>query len=569
MSVYQPTFSFFEVENNLWFSAIFSVFIFCYQTLQEVMNSLTTTHWKLIVVFTIIGGMWYAIQQAPVARTSQSAHLFASSRRADLSSSLGNTYGDQSERSESRESMQSDVVSALEFPQGSSAVMDNRTVVMKTYAARQPQRNSTYLPRKIVMSESVAVDGFSLRCVPHDQVIVPNIIDLPPKVAVLHACTDPATGEYVVCRGNDAKVAHIAGDVLWVTDLRRSSGPHRHTVMITEVDGELYAVDRANTNLHFYLCISWNPGYASRSSLRIVYNFLVQKWNARSIVDKRTSLPTLNTTFLDTPIFFVSETIATMPGHVMEYVLEALSQYYKAGLHKMGVPWVVPVGRRSHFYNISMQFAELLGFPVLEFEMGSAYHARSVYLPTFSWATDIRHENATGRFKEEVLWPAVMHRCAAEGVVPLKRIAFLKLINANNRDVMSSPSRAHSLSPAGLPLFLLHNITVFEMLPIYLRLFYVNHAELIVTSWGATITMTMMLLLQRPAHILVAVHRGYKYEVTRQLGGARLRFGVPFTLRNGISRTDLLGYDYSHPGFAMRLLWIDSLRQLRASHLTF
>lgn len=116
-------------------------------------------------------------------------------------------------------------------------------------------------------------------------------------------------------------------------------------------------------------CISWTPGYASRSGLSSVYKYLVQRWNARSTVDKRTGLPTLNTTFLEMPIFFVGKTIATMPGHVMEYVPVALSQYYKAGLLKQRVPW--DAGRNSTTSPCSSQSCS--GSRFSDFEMGQQH----------------------------------------------------------------------------------------------------------------------------------------------------------------------------------------------------
>lgn len=426
--------------------------------------------------------------------------------------------------------------------------------------------NTTCPSTKIVLAEIPVTEGVRHRCVPHADVRVPQAVCLPPLIVSPLACKLP-DGHYAQCRGNDAKVAHIEGEVLFMMEADPlQDWVIRQAMMVTPIDSKLYAVDRSNMELHFFLCTAWKPGLAYRMNFNLFYDRLSSAWNG--------SAP-LNATFaarrhaVGHSYYFVSDMIMSTPGHSLELVLESAAQYFRAGLHREGVAWVVPIAPRTFIHDLASQFGELLGFPVMGYLADQVYRASSMYLPTYDFADDLDHVNSTGNFKQTVLMPAAERRAASEGLTPHKKVAFLKLAGTNASATLFTAWRSHAYNESALRSLHEMGFVLLETIPYYQRVFYVNNADVILMSYGGTTTFVLNSLVpERPVKVLVAVHPGYRPEAQKATG-QQLNPGEPFTVKDRLDRRGMYGYAYAHRGFRIRFVVVERLSELKPEFFVF
>jgi hypothetical protein len=233
-------------------------------------------------------------------------------------------------------------------------------------------------------------------------------------------------------------------------------------------------------------------------------------------------------------VFFGLEGFADIAGHAMEVLVNAIGQYITDGLDKQGVPWLVPcsdewVGSRRPLVWVQF-FLELnsagLGFPVypVDYYKYLLTDRRDVvlYFDRVYFASSYLSYNMLC-FKPIIaraLWPLAAK--TALPVVGTASVAYmkhspLKSIRVANvtSDRIHTPGRAFQLTANFIGLMSQHNVTLMDNGPLLERMWAVNHAELIVTTWGSAATIASLLLL--PQSLLASLNVSHAPQRRRML----------------------------------------------------
>lgn len=331
-------------------------------------------------------------------------------------------------------------------------------------------------------------------------------------------------------------------------------------------------------------------------------------------------------------LFYALESGMTFPGHAAALLASAIGQYVSEGLDKDGVPWLVPCSSApnvpspiwTHFF---LQLNEALQFPIRPFDL----HREVATTPGDLVDDVLRFDhlvfvnfNAEWNqvcFKPVLLlklwptvlklalakdWDAPLHASLAEpapqrdeqpannesavghALLPRspKRIAFMKITGGGGS--ATSPHRSHPFSARFNALLREHDIVPIDpTTPLLERMWHVNTAELVVTTWGSAMATLTSLMMPRRTNasqgnetsqhrILVLVHPAYCHEAIMVLpttwkacpkvarAPARYFHGELSVVR-GRTPTDFIG----GPLFCAKYLMVASLRSVTSRDLTF
>lgn len=213
-----------------------------------------------------------------------------------------------------------------------------------------------------------------------------------------------------------------------------------------------------------------------------------------------------------------------------------------------------------------------------------------------------------------------------EKEAPIRRIAFLKMLKRRNKRQEAFPASADNSPERGYPYSLRFERLLLERgilplsptLPLFERMWHVNNAELIVTTWGSTLTCVMNLLFERrpmtapnntidtfshlhgnesgesravspppsagSLRILVLIHQSYCHEATvifrkplqylcsqRRLPTSLAKPLLSKVVRHQMSRKAGAVADYYHGGndFCVKYVFVHSLSFVGSRELDF
>jgi hypothetical protein len=367
-----------------------------------------------------------------------------------------------------------------------------------------------------------------------------------------------------------------------------------------------------------------------------------------------------------TDVFYAMDSLMSAPGHALELLTNGLGVYYRDGLDKRGVAWVIPCREPSsefvstvvspiYFTRFFLELNEVLELPFLlvsldEIHVGTlpSYEEtvgnRSSIGRVKPVSTALRrpdtsvsqpqgvphhHHHLRGAplrflraffapyffqgwnqfcFKQMLRdrwWPLAVRR-ALRGLntptvevnlnlsAPPAQIALLKLAAVNGyRSFSSTPAFERLLSSYRIKQL---NTT----LPLLQRMWHVNYAELLVTTWGSTFTTATGLMLPRSwllskptgiselwnatvspyappprQRILVLVHPQYCHEAYKLFRVAKKNFCMPTQRRKSrmVLRSMSVNQgaltDFSDPLFCVKFVFLHSLNDVTSSDLTF
>lgn len=285
-------------------------------------------------------------------------------------------------------------------------------------------------------------------------------------------------------------------------------------------------------------------------------------------------------------VFYALDRSVSSPGHSSDLLMFALGLYFSEGLD---VPWVVPCsdGWSSTtawaWTRFFVELNEVLKLPV--FALDIRYLTINMFgvhkLPSVRFAPYYLGWNQAclRPTVARILWPHARNTAATRDK-QLWRISFLKVLFPNNVSSMQSPQRAFLYSLRFFQMLKIANVTVVSpTLTLLERMWHVNTAELVITTWGSAMAIAASLLIpqgNRSHRLLVLIHPGYCLEASRLLrsrkkscssvaarGPSRI-FRGSMRVRDGAT-TDFDG----GPGFCAKFLVVGALRFVRASDVEF
>ncbi|CUG02646.1 Hypothetical protein, putative [Bodo saltans] len=262
---------------------------------------------------------------------------------------------------------------------------------------------------------------------------------------------------------------------------------------------------------------------------------------------------------LSAAVYYGLEGFADIAGHAMEVLFNAIGQYIADGLNETGVPWLVPcsdewVGsvRPLVWVQFFLELNAGLGFPVYPVDYNKYLNSNRrelvLFFDTVYFASSYLSRNIWC-FKSIVahaLWPLAEKRASSRMLTTHQGVAYMKrkssapshttpirslLGNSTASDRIHTPHRAFTLTSNFVSLMTQNNVTLMSNGPLLERMWHVNHAELIVSTWGSAVTIATLLLLPqsllaalnvsrppRRRRMLVYIQEMYCYEATRLLG---------------------------------------------------
>jgi hypothetical protein len=350
-----------------------------------------------------------------------------------------------------------------------------------------------------------------------------------------------------------------------------------------------------------------------------------------------------------TPVYYALEKYADVAGHALELLINGVGQYIAEGLDKRGVPWLVPCsddwrgnGARPLIWTrFFLELNEVFQFPVYPVDMGrvldidhrtvalrfATVHFATSYLawniacfkPTVldrlwphvktaamkhEWSSTLSHRleeerqrflpNSTTATANNVISTSsssshLDHRHHHYHPPQVNRIAFVKTLIHESVGSYASPDRAYLYSMRFQRLLLRHNVTSLSTtLPLLERMWAINEAELIVTTWGSALTTTMALMIAATRRgersnqstvgtrrrILVLVHHGYCHEAFQLFDALRHRLCAPKArrariVRGGMSLRAFHLADVVDDNLCVKYLLVPSLRDVSSRDLAF
>jgi hypothetical protein len=305
-----------------------------------------------------------------------------------------------------------------------------------------------------------------------------------------------------------------------------------------------------------------------------------------------------------TGVYYALDSAATSPGHAADMLLFGLGQYFAERLNEKNVPWLVPCSDNWEveesvwiWTRFFLELNEVLRLPVRALDVHlldvATFHTThrfdQVHFATYylGW-----NQACFKPVLARQLWPHVLQRFLNwEANVPsqkakntsVKRICLMKVLSAsNNTASMGSPQRAFLFSSRFYTLMQGHNIAwVQPTIPLLERMWHINTAELIVTTWGSAMATTTALLMPRndvdaSLRLLVLIHPGYCLEASRLLKSRKKHCtniaarGPSRMLRNAITIRDSALTDFvGGKMFCAKFVVVTSLRFVRPHDVEF
>lgn len=250
-------------------------------------------------------------------------------------------------------------------------------------------------------------------------------------------------------------------------------------------------------------------------------------------------------------VYYALESFAGIAGHAMELITNGIGQYVAEGLDKKdgaGVPWLVPCsdiwqggGKAAPpllWTRMFLELNEALQFRMFPVDFHNVLdvdrRTEVMQFRSVHFATSYLPLNAAC-FKPALLhrlWPFVKQRAVARNMEVVSRASWLKVAappmpvqsggtsEEERGTTMYTPQRVFPYSEPFRDLLRTHNVVT--MAPagnLLRRMWDVNNAELIVTTWGSATTVASSLLLPRndnkPRRMLVLIHPSYCDEAYR------------------------------------------------------
>ncbi|CUG92919.1 Hypothetical protein, putative, partial [Bodo saltans] len=309
---------------------------------------------------------------------------------------------------------------------------------------------------------------------------------------------------------------------------------------------------------------------------------LLLPWTCQSLAANKNSISSalqynsLNSStaaHIDIPVFYAFEKFSCVAGHALELLLNGIGQYVTDGLDRQRVPWIVPCSDSwtdaaspvdtpnpplvwTQFF---LELNEGVGYPIVpvDIEMFLDVERRTKVL-TFAKVYFATSNLSMNMFCfqpviAKTLWPLAEAAARRRGLVApcvndtqacssgaRRGVGWLKMFRGN---VTLSAPLAPSYSPqrtfmpsesfeAHLQRHAVHIMPSGG--PLLERMWHVNTADLIVTTWGSTTTIVSLLLLPRlqlaallaesssarqlvpkTRRLLVFIHSSYCDEVSR------------------------------------------------------
>ena len=305
-------------------------------------------------------------------------------------------------------------------------------------------------------------------------------------------------------------------------------------------------------------------------------------------------------------VFYAMDPSMLAPGHALDSLLLGIAQYFMEGHNQRGIPWLVPCGDKRLKTPIwTAMFFELnavLRMPYVLFDIDSLLMTPKVFrvvrftsfalgwnqecfrpsLATLLWPHALKVAESLVLFQRE----RFIH-VAANGTLEFafpKSIAFLKIFDraAVLNGVVTSWARAFRYDPRFMQILQQRGVEILSpTLPLLERMWHVNSAELIVVTWGSTLSTTIAFLLPRRSktRVLVLVHPGYCYEAYVLLGFKKKKAckgSVKIARRQskvfcgGVGFVDGAINEFAGTSnFSIKYLFVASLRQVRESDFDF
>lgn len=288
-------------------------------------------------------------------------------------------------------------------------------------------------------------------------------------------------------------------------------------------------------------------------------------------------------------VFYALDSSLNSPGHAADNIFFAVGHYFADGLNTRNVPWLVPCSDDwtfesawtwSKFFVDVNQALNLPVFP-LDIRLLNLTAVQPWRFQTVSFAPYYLgwNQGCRRQMTSEIFWPLVTKSNLASGVLAPLSICLMKVLFPNGT-AMYSPERAFLFSLRFFKLLEENRVaTLTSNLPLLQRMWHVNNAELIVTTWGSAMAIATSLLVaqgNRSHRLLVLIHPGYCLEASRLLrtrkktcstitarGPSRI-FHRKLAVRDG-AITDFIGGE----GFCAKFLVVAGLRYVRQSDIEF
>jgi hypothetical protein len=286
-------------------------------------------------------------------------------------------------------------------------------------------------------------------------------------------------------------------------------------------------------------------------------------------------------------VFYALDSSLNSPGHAVDSIFFAIGLYFRDDLHTRGVPWIVPCSDQwtsttawtwTKFFVEINQVLQLPVFP-LDIRWINATDLHTFPFPVVHFAPYYLgwNQGCVRHVTSQLLWPYAEKGASSLGSP--KAISFMKVLFPNSTS-MYSPKRAFLFSLRYYKMLEVnHVVTLGANVPLIERMFLVNKAELIVTTWGSALAIATTLMIaqgNRSHRLLVLIHPGYCLEASRLLRSRKKTCSTvtargpsrvvhrKMMVRDG-ALTDFVGGN----GFCAKFLVVAALKFVRQSDIEF
>ena len=344
-------------------------------------------------------------------------------------------------------------------------------------------------------------------------------------VATLQLCNS-SDGEVKFCEFSETTPIAVE-DVLFMT-VERYPRVSFTVAVARGKDGKTRIIDRSH-DFFAYRYYSFFPPKIMKDAykdLREVYEKLLVA----------TSAVEINTT-----VFLAFDYTPRPTSHGLEELFSAACGYSQVNLS--GVPWLAPEMPTSANNAFMPLFQERLGFNPVFVKLDTVYRIKRMYFPMFY--VSVRHESTGCREKFVDATLAAL----PTNPPPIPNLCWMKF--DNDGAVKYSTAGIFNSTRSFQKLLRDNNFTVASgSMDIKTKMYHVNHAKMIIASYGGTFSMARI-LRSRPVHmqrLLLLVHDDYRAQLSKIIAthGGKLNHA-------GVNHGEFLFFDHVWDKFAFRI----------------